>query len=51
MSLGPITNVPYIIVKYDETTFTIVDNNTEEDVQTFTTLEEAEEYMWTNLVD
>jgi len=51
MSLGPITNVPYVIQKRDETTFTIVDNNTEEDVKTFTTLEAAEEYLWTNLVD
>ena len=51
MSLGPITNVPYVIVKHDDTTFTIVDNNTEEEIQTFTTLEAAEEYMWTNLVD
>lgn len=51
MSLGPITNVPYVIQKHDETTFTIVDNNTEEDVKTFTTLEAAEEYLWTNLVD
>jgi hypothetical protein len=51
MSIGPITNVPYVIVKHDETTFTIVDNNTEEEIQTFTALEEAEEYMWTNLVN
>ena len=51
MSLGPVTNVPYIIVKHDETTFTIVDNDTEAEIQTFTTLEAAEEYMWTNLVD
>jgi len=50
MSLGPITNVPYVIVKHNDTTFTIVDSNTEENVQTFTTLEAAEEYMWTNLV-
>ena len=51
MSLGPITNIPYVIVKHNDTTFTIVDNDTEEDVQTFTTLEAAEDYMWTNLVD
>ncbi len=50
MSIEPVTNVPYVIQKHDETTYTIVDVNTEQDVQTFTTLEEAEQYMWTNLV-
>ncbi len=51
MSLGPVTNVPYVIQQHDETTFTIVDINTEEDVKTFTTLEAAERHLWNNLVD
>lgn len=50
MSLAPVTNVPYVIQKHDETTFTIVDIDTEQDIKTFTTLEEAEQYMWTHLV-
>ncbi len=51
MNLSLVNNVPYIIQQHDENTFTIVDVSTEEDVKTFTTLEAAENYMWTNLVD
>jgi hypothetical protein len=48
--LGEITHVPYQIQEW-KGVFTIIQIGTNKEIKKFTNLEEAEDYMWTNLVD
>lgn len=48
--LGKMTPVPYQIQEW-KGVFTIIQIGTNKEIKKFTSLEAAEEYMWTNLVD